>query len=59
MPFQDQKRFWNERAATPAPALLAADGSRDARAARPTGAFSAPQVRAAGQLQRLDSWHVD
>jgi SAM-dependent methyltransferase len=54
MQFQDYKSFWNERAATPALALMAVDGSRDERTARLTGAFSAQQVRAALQLQHSD-----
>ena len=50
MDFQDYKSFWNDKARTPAGALVAVDGSHDERTVRLTGAFSAAQARAALDL---------
>ena len=54
MDFRDYKSFWNDKAATPAGALLAVDGSTDERTLRLTGAYSAAQARAALDLQPTD-----
>jgi SAM-dependent methyltransferase len=54
MDFRDYKSFWNDKAATPAGARIAVDGSTDERTLRLTGAFSAAQARAALDLQPGD-----
>ena len=51
MDFRDYKSFWNDKAATPAGARIAVDGSTDERTLRLTGAFSAAQARAALDLR--------
>ena len=54
MDFRDYKSFWNDKAATPAGARIAVDGSTDERTLRLTGAFSAAQARAALDLRPTD-----
>lgn len=54
MSLPDYKSTWNQRALTPAQALVAVDGSRDEDTARLTGAYSAGQVRAALDLRPGD-----
>lgn len=54
MSLPDYKSTWNQRALTPAQALVAVDGSRDEDTARLTGAYSAGQVRAALDLRPSD-----
>ncbi|HMB57142.1 MAG TPA: class I SAM-dependent methyltransferase [Arenimonas sp.] len=54
MDYLDYKSFWNERAASPAGAIAAVDGSQNETTLQLTGAYSARQVAAALALRAGD-----
>jgi SAM-dependent methyltransferase len=54
MAFANYKSFWDDKAATPAGAMAAVDGSSDESVLRATGAYSARQVAAALELGASD-----